>query len=242
MSKIIGDHHFGDVQSVDDYVHYKEEATMMRQRCRSVVWKSLAAVSCCVILVVVLSFLYYRRYSCGMLEIDAAYAKNKRLKREKELISAELQACRVMLESIQRSYDQQSRELDDAMKRCELINSEKPIMESEFGKLLHVYPCFLKPEDWMRLDALIKKYMHCFYSVVSDPHLSAQEKQVCVLVRLGCSTQAIVTILSVNGSSAVSNVKRRINKKLFGKDDASTLYDNVRARERDIVIEWKAVC
>ena len=75
--------------------------------------------------------------------------------------------------------------------------------------------------------------MTCFYELINDVQLSVQERQVCILTRLECSPQNIMIILNLSYSAGVSNVKRKVNMKLFHENNARTLFDNIMSMERE---------
>ena len=77
--------------------------------------------------------------------------------------------------------------------------------------------------------------MTCFYELISNIQLSVQERQVCMLSRLGCTSQNIMIILNLSYSAGVSNVKRSVNKKMFNDNNARTLCDNMLAKEKEII-------
>lgn len=55
---------------------------------------------------------------------------------------------------------------------------------------------------------------------------NSQEERTCVLTRLNFSSKEIAVLLNTS-AQRVSNIKCNLNKKLFGIDDAKTLFDNL---------------
>ena len=89
---------------------------------------------------------------------------------------------------------------------------------------------------------LLREYMPCFYNIIRTSRLTLQERQVCILIRLGCTTQSIMTILHIAHTSGVSNVKRSANKKLFHNDNTRAMYDSIISLEKEMMCVCAHVC
>lgn len=79
-------------------------------------------------------------------------------------------------------------------------------------------------KDWELLEDAFKDWLPMFYStiVVSDK-LTSQEKQICMLCRIGIKTNEIRMMLNKNTSQTISNVKSRVKGKLFPDDKSKQL-------------------
>ena len=100
----------------------------------------------------------------------------------------------------------------------------KKFLEMSSGKLGSPVP---QESDWKSLFALVKLYYPVFYTELQSRNiLSDLEWKVCMLVRLKFASGKILLLFG-KSSSIVSNTKKSANKKLFGIDNAASLYKNM---------------
>ena len=82
--------------------------------------------------------------------------------------------------------------------------------------------------EWKHLFRLFKQSMPVAHTIISkDDKLSYLEMKTCVLTLLKFKNSDIAVLLEEK-PQRITNMKSRINKKLFGVESASTLQDNLR--------------
>lgn len=88
----------------------------------------------------------------------------------------------------------------------------------------------IKAEEWSLIDSTINECIPAFkLSLFSSYKLSKLEYQICMLVKFGLSVKEMATILN-KSDSAISLARKRLYKKLTGKDgSAKDLDDFVNA-------------
>lgn len=81
-------------------------------------------------------------------------------------------------------------------------------------------------EEWKELIDFICHCYPIFAQQINDKKLSLQELKVCVLTRLEFSNGEMQVLLNTS-SQSITNMKSKVNKKIFNKDGAATLYKNL---------------
>lgn len=82
-------------------------------------------------------------------------------------------------------------------------------------------------KDWNSLVALFEDMLPLLNArIIEKNSLGPQELKVCILTRLGFSNGEMQVLLGTS-SQSITNTKSKINKKLFNKSGATTLYRNM---------------
>ena len=89
--------------------------------------------------------------------------------------------------------------------------------------------------DWEQLTMLLQQCLPSFHHEIFIVHpLKGQELYTAILTRLAFPPGETAVLLDTL-PQRISTIKRHLNKKLFGEENASTLYQNMRkARESSI--------
>ena len=115
------------------------------------------------------------------------------------------------------------------------VESDARFMDSAiYSKFCH--SCFpqkgqhaLTDNDWEQFMSLFRECYPTYYAFISHNNVLRQTQiRVCALIRAGFRPGDKCLILNVN-SSKINKIKIQINKKLFGKDDAKSLKNNLAA-------------
>ncbi|MBQ5972488.1 MAG: hypothetical protein IJL45_08785 [Prevotella sp.] len=115
------------------------------------------------------------------------------------------------------------------------VESDARFMDSAiYSKFCH--SCFpqkgqhaLTDNDWEQFMSLFRECYPTYYAFISHNNVLRQTQiRVCALIRAGFCPGDKCLILDVN-SSKINKLKIQINKKLFGKDDAKSLKNNLTA-------------
>lgn len=103
---------------------------------------------------------------------------------------------------------------------CSTVTLFRELSEMKYG----MHNTSPTQKDWELLEDAFKDWLPMFYStiVVSDK-LTSQEKQICMLCRIGIKTNEIRMMLNKNTSQTISNVKSRVKGKLFPDDKSKQL-------------------
>ena len=82
-------------------------------------------------------------------------------------------------------------------------------------------------EDWKNLTGLFKKYYPlCYKNISQNVQITQLELYICMLTRLGFANGDMVILLN-SSQSSISNIKSRINKRLFNCNGSRSLFDNM---------------
>lgn len=82
-------------------------------------------------------------------------------------------------------------------------------------------------KDWNSLIVLFEDMLPLLNArIIEKNNLGSQEYKVCILTRLGFSNGEMQVLLQTS-SQSITNTKAKVNKKLFDKSGASTLYKNM---------------
>ena len=139
---------------------------------------------------------------------------------------AEIEALHSKMQAYQAKYD--------AMKTYE---REETLRESDvfttFKKMTRPTPRSPHPNstDWENLLTLTQQCLPLFHQTITQDHrLTEQELRAAILVRLNFLPGEIATLLNTS-PARISTVKRHINQKLYGEEDATSLYRNMKKGE-----------
>ena len=82
-------------------------------------------------------------------------------------------------------------------------------------------------DDWFKLEKLFQTYYPICYKLIKhQAKMTLMELRVCVLTRLSFSNSEMMVLLG-SSQSSISNVKLRINKRLFNENSSKTLFKNL---------------
>jgi tetratricopeptide (TPR) repeat protein len=223
------------MKSLYDYSHYKNDALALQIRNqRNIIL--FCFIGGAMIIVIVVGCLYFRkRVKQKKREIELISKKFQISEKKCEKINSEYNNLRSEYKKKEETLETKTKELSESLKKHMYVNAESKVLNSELGQIIRFRPRFLSNDEWILLDKLTKDNMTCFYELISNIQLSVQERQVCMLSRLGCTSQNIMIILNLSYSAGVSNVKRSVNKKMFNDNNARTLCDNMLAKEKEII-------
>ena len=107
-----------------------------------------------------------------------------------------------------------------------IVNKFKEVVDNRMN--------FFHPNDdaWKELEQIIRQCLPLFTKKVMDGCLLGdQEQKVCILTRLGLHNGDIALLLDTS-PQRVSNAKMKANLKLFDKQSASNLSDNLKDSEK----------
>ncbi len=83
-------------------------------------------------------------------------------------------------------------------------------------------------EEWAKLTSLFKlSFPYCYAKLFDNNELATQEKRTCILLLLDFQESDIAVLLNVK-PQRVTNIKKRVNMKLFAQSSATTLLTNLK--------------
>ena len=139
---------------------------------------------------------------------------------------AEIEALHSKMQAYQAKYDaMKTYEREDTLRESDVFTT--------FKKMTRPTPHPLLPNstDWKNLLTLTRQCLPMFYQTITQDHvLTEQELRAAILVRLNFSPSEIAILLSTS-QARISTVKRHINQKLYGEDDAASLYKNMKKQK-----------
>ena len=166
-------------------------------------------------------------YERAVSDYETACDENELLRQSgKEIIESKTQEI-ASLQVLVCQYEQQWQKVTLHDKEEALMNSDLVCVfnDMSIGKLGSRTPT---NAEWKHLFRLFKQSMPIAHAVIAkDDKLSYLEMKTCVLTLLKFKNSDIAVLLEEK-PQRITNMKSRINKKLFGVESASTLQDNLR--------------
>jgi len=167
-----------------------------------------------------------------------------KLKGRYQALSAELttlkQQNKLLLQQKQSEIDSLTEQIHEYQKRYEKLNSfekEHALFHStvvtSFRDMANYKLQSQTPTetDWEQLYSLMKQSFPLLVATIGkDNQLSKQEWQTCLLTRLNFSNSEIALLLQTS-AQRITNVKTKVNQKLFGETNAVNLLKNLRSIE-----------
>lgn len=228
------------VQSLYRYTRNRQQAEL-REREVSELRLTIVFLSVISLIVVLELYMWHRRRSSRMKsllleknrmysdllhrsgeisrELSAALGENSRLASELEASGRRLRA------ELDKMQDMSSTDADWA--------SLQKLMESDLIKNLHDQAAHGRSagqKDWSRLNTYVENRYPRFLSFINNlgsNSLSQNEKKVAILIKLHFLSSEISCLLDISPQN-LSNIRRRLNLKLFGSSRTSELDRNIR--------------
>lgn len=228
------------VQSLYRYTRNRQQAEL-REREVSELRLTIVFLSVISLIVVLELYMWHRRRSSRMKsllleknrmysellhrsgeisrELSAALGENSRLASELEASGRRLRA------ELDKMQDMSSTDADWA--------SLQKLMESDLIKNLHDQAAHGRSagqKDWSRLNTYVENRYPRFLSFINNlgsSSLSQNEKKVAILIKLHFLSSEISCLLDISPQN-LSNIRRRLNLKLFGSSRTSELDRNIR--------------
>lgn len=109
--------------------------------------------------------------------------------------------------------------------------SGQSLLRHEIVKRMHQHACKLAiPSDaeWKDLQGVVEKSLPDFYAKLSanEAQLTDQEWKVCLLVKLNFIPSELTVLLGLS-KQRVTNIRTRLNQKLFGESGSRTFDSNL---------------
>ena len=135
----------------------------------------------------------------------------------------EIDQLNTTIQSYQEKFDAMlSQEKEMALMESDLVKAFKSMSHPKKNSSLPT------DSDWEDLIALLQQCLPLFMGFITQEHLLAgQELYTAILSRLNFSTGEISILLSTS-QQRITNVKKKINHKLFDEESATTLTENLR--------------
>lgn len=227
-----------NIQSMYDYQHYQQRA-LKAQTENQLLWLSMALGVVVLIFVSVVVFLYIRkqmkRRKAVLVGINADY--NKVLDEYKRSV-ADLKMIENNFEQYRWKKEQEIQQMNLALNSFHQVGenenwmTEISLLDNELVNHFHAQAngvsCKISDSEWEKLKSLVEKQQPDFIRFISAPGkgLTDREYLVAILVKLHFIPSELSLLLGV-GSQQITNIRSRINSKLFGKSGAKTLDTNI---------------
>ena len=227
-----------NIQSMYDYQHYQQRA-LKAQTENQLLWLSMALGVVVLIFVAVVVFLYIRkqmkRRKAVLVGINADY--NKVLDEYKRSV-ADLKMIENNFEQYRQKKEQEIQQMNLALNSFHQVGenenwmTEISLLDNELVNHFHAQAngvsCKISDSEWEKLKSLVEKQLPDFIRFISAPdkRLTDREYLVAILVKLHFIPSELSLLLGV-GSQQITNIRSRINSKLFGKSGAKTLDANI---------------
>ena len=221
------------VQALYDYSEHQKNATRKAQEA-SDLWKTLFCVLIFALILGVATWIYVikqkkkaREYQTYYLLALADYRKAvsdyEQYKKDKSTyenkMCAKVKQLQELLATYQEDFD------------FDRLTHEQNLHNHQVVSLLHNYALRVKTptaQDWNALFDISMKMLPEFWSAIRgfEYNLSDQELRMCLLTRLGFVASEIYVLMNISKQRA-SNMRRKLNKNLFGESSASTFCNNI---------------
>ena len=227
-----------NIQSMYDYQHYQQRA-LKAQTENQLLWLSMALGVVVLIFVAVVAFLYIRkqmkRRKAVLVGINADY--NKVLDEYKRSV-ADLKMTENNFEQYRQKKEQEIQQMNLALNSFHQVGenenwmTEISLLDNELVNHFHAQAngvnCKISDSEWEKLKSLVEKQQPDFIRFISAPDkgLTDREYLVAILVKLHFIPSELSLLLGV-GSQQITNIRSKINSKLFGKSGAKTLDANI---------------
>ena len=227
-----------NIQSMYDYQHYQQRA-LKAQTENQLLWLSLALGVVVLFFVAVVVFLYIRkqmkRRKAVLAGINADY--NKVLDEYKRSV-ADLKMIENNFEQYRQKKEQEIQQMNLALNSFHQVGeneswmTEISLLDNELVNHFHAQAngvsCKISDSEWEKLKSLVEKQQPDFIRFISAPSkgLTDREYLVVILVKLHFIPSELSLLLGV-GSQQITNIRSKINSKLFGKSGAKTLDANI---------------
>ena len=231
--------------SLYDYSRHQQAAlkkTYEAKQERRTKWMILF-VSLLVIGVIIGWYIKYRQESIAKTRrLNAEYTKatTKLLQAKRELTvleasysdmkenvlsskQKEIDNLNTIIQSYQEKFDAMlSQEKEMALMESDLVKAFKSMSHTKLHSPLPT------DTDWEDLMALLQQCLPLFMGFITQEHpLAGQQLYTAILCRLNFSPGEIAVLLNTS-QQRITNVKTRINQKLFDENNAVTLTENLR--------------
>ena len=226
------------VESMYDYQHYQQRA-LKAQTENQLLWLSMALGVVVLIFVAVVVFLYIckqmKRRKAVLVGINADY--NKVLDEYKRSV-ADLKMIENNFEQYRQKKEQEIQQMNLALNSFHQVGenenwmTEISLLDNELVNHFHAQAngvsCKISDSEWEKLKSLVEKQQPDFIRFISAPDkgLTDREYLVAILVKLHFIPSELSLLLGV-GSQQITNIRSKINSKLFGKSGAKTLDANL---------------
>ena len=227
-----------NIQSMYDYQHYQQRA-LKAQTENQLLWLSMALGVVVLIFVAVVVFLYIRkqmkRRKAVLVGINADY--NKVLDEYKRSV-ADLKMIENNFEQYRQKKEQEIQQMNLALNSFHQVGenenwmTEISLLDNELVNHFHAQAngvsCKISDSEWEKLKSLVEKQQPDFIRFISAPDkgLTDREYLVAILVKLHFIPSELSLLLGV-GAQQITNIRSKINSKLFGKSGAKTLDANI---------------
>ena len=171
-------------------------------------------------------------------ELMAANKEYVSLLEQYKKLQDDMQLSKHDIDEFRKEKEQETQQLlqklahyQDAPELSKHWNAERAMLDSPLVLELHQLASQAKSASQVQLKELrefIQKELPAFFTKINSKEalLTPQEVYVCILIRLQFSQGELSALFDVS-KQRMSNIKRSINKKLFHKEGAQTLNDNL---------------
>ena len=227
-----------NIQSMYDYQHFQQRA-LKAQTENQLLWLSMALGVVVLFFVAVVVFLYIRKQmkqrKAVLAGINADY--NKVLDEYKRSV-ADLKMIENNFEQYRQKKEQEIQQMNLALNSFHQVGenenwmTEISLLDNELVNHFHAQAngvsCKISDSEWEKLKSLVEKQLPDFIRFISAPdkRLTDREYLVAILVKLHFIPSELSLLLGV-GSQQITNIRSKINSKLFGKGGAKTLDANI---------------
>ena len=227
-----------NIQSMYDYQHFQQRA-LKAQTENQLLWLSMALGVVVLFFVAVVVFLYIRKQmkqrKAVLAGINADY--NKVLDEYKRSV-ADLKMIENNFEQYRQKKEQEIQQMNLALNSFHQVGenenwmTEISLLDNELVNHFHAQAngvsCKISDSEWEKLKSLVEKQQPDFIRFISAPSkgLTDREYLVAILVKLHFIPSELSLLLGV-GAQQITNIRSKINSKLFGKSGAKTLDANI---------------
>ena len=166
-------------------------------------------------------------------ELEETKKRKEQKEDELELMKTNTEAAIRKKQGEITSLEEKARTLQE---KCERLSRREKVKSMMKGQLVEKFRSMTdyksvrtSPalEDWEELERFFKQQQPALIDKVDGVDgVTPRDKRICMLCMLDFSTSEMANLLEMS-IQGVSNAKRKLNKKIFGKNDAASLANNL---------------
>ncbi len=226
------------IQSMYDYQHYQQRA-LKAQTENQLLWTSIALGVVIFIFAAIVVLLYIRKLKdkkkAVLLGINADY--NKVLNEYKHSV-ADLKMVENNFEQYKQKKEKEIQQMNLALNSYHQVGenenwmTEISLLDNELVNHFHTQAngvnCKISDSEWGKLKKLVEQQLPNFTNFISnsDQKLTDREYLVAILIKLHFIPSELSLLFGV-GSQQITNIRSKINRKLFGQSGAKSLDANI---------------
>ena len=225
--------------SLYNYSRQEKMAAKKSLEAEQTKWRMTLAIILVLLAAALLLYLSYQKRRKKEKELGEMNTSYMEAVKKQELLKQELQMLEIDRDGIIESKQKEISALQKEIERYKMTFDNLPDHDKEAAimgnKVVHSFEDMAKGKrdvpmptegDWQSLIGLFSKNLPAFYGeILLNDGLTKLEKEICMLCRLNFPNGEMAVLLD-KSTQSVTNIKSKVNFKLFGEKSATSLKKN----------------